>query len=179
MEQASPALDLRYPAGRFQAPPSITAEDRERYIAELEHLVEGLRAATAGLNDSQLDTPYRDGGWTIRQVIHHLADSHMNSFVRFKLAMTEESPTIKPYDEAAWAELADSKLPVDLSLFLLDGLHRRWVALLRSMSPGDYQRTFTHPERGTMRLDMNLALYAWHCRHHTAHITSLRARMGW
>ncbi len=179
MALASPASDLRYPAGRFQAPAAITADDHERYIAEIEDLVEGLRSAIAGFDDSQLDTPYRDGGWTVRQVIHHLADSHMNSFVRFKLALTEDSPVIKPYDEAAWAELADSKQPVELSLLLLDGLHRRWVALLRSMSASDYERAFAHPERGLMRLDVNLALYAWHCRHHTAHITSLRSRMGW
>ena len=130
--------------------------------------------------DSQLDTPYRDGGWTIRQVVHHLADSHANSYVRFKLALTEQWPTIKPYDEAAWAELADSrKLPVEPSLQMIAGLHARWVALLESLSEEDFQRGFTHPERGRMTLATNLALYAWHSRHHTAHISGLRARMGW
>ncbi len=136
--------------------------------------------ALKGLADAQIDTPYRDGGWTVRQVIHHLADSHMNSFVRFKLALTEDSPTIKPYNEAAWAETADARaLPLAPSLDLIDGLHQRWVVLLESLNDADFGRTFTHPERGQMRLDVNLALYAWHCRHHTAHIVSLRERMGW
>ena len=180
MKPASPALDLRYPVGRFEAPATIGADDRDRFIAEIERLPGRLRSAIAGLNDEQLDTPYRQGGWTVRQVVHHLADSHMNSFVRFKLALTEESPTIKPYDEAACAELADSThVPVDSSLMLLDGLHQRWTVLLRSMNEQQYRRTFNHPELGLMRLDLNLALYEWHCRHHTAHITSLRDRMGW
>jgi uncharacterized damage-inducible protein DinB len=180
MEQVSPAIDLRYPVGRFQAPAAITAEDRARFISVIERLPKSLSAAVAGLNDEQLDTPYREGGWTIRQVVHHLADSHMNSFIRFKLALTEESPTIKPYDEAACAELADSlRMPVNTSLMLLEGLHQRWTVLLRSMDQQHYQRAFKHPELGLVKLDVNLALYEWHCRHHTAHITSLRQRKGW
>ena len=181
MELASPALDLRYPVGPFKAPATISADDRDRFIAEIERLPGLLRSAIAGLNDQQLDTPYREAGWTVRQVVHHLADSHMNSFVRFKWALTEDSPTIKPYDEAACAELADAGrgMPVDSSLMLLDGLHQRWTVLLRSMDERQYRRTFQHPERGLMMLDVNLAMYAWHCRHHTAHIVSLRDRMGW
>lgn len=172
--------DPRYPVGKFQAPETITADDRARYIGEIRRLPDGLRAAIDGLDDSKLDTPYRDGGWTVRQVVHHLAESHMNSFIRFKLALTEDSPTIKPYDEAACAETADAKtMPVAPSIDLLDGLHQRWTVLLQSMSDAEFQRAFLHPERGVMRLDMNLALYDWHCRHHLGHITSLRDRMGW
>lgn len=180
MEQTSPALDPRHPIGRFQAPATLTAEDRTRLIADIESLPDRIREVTAELTDAQLDTPYREGGWTVRQVIHHLADSHMNSFVRFKLALTEDSPTIKPYREGAWAETTDSqRFPVEASLAILDGLHRRWVALLRSMSESDFDRTFTHPDRGRMTLAVNLALYAWHGRHHTAHITVLKNREGW
>jgi hypothetical protein len=139
-----------------------------------------LRTAVSGLTNSQLDTPYRDGGWNLRQVVHHLADSHANSYVRFKLSLTEEWPTIKPYDEAAWAELAYSRtLPVEPSLEMIAGLHTRWVALLQSLSEHDFQRGFNHPERGRMTLATNLALYAWHSHHHTAHISALRARNGW
>ena len=138
-----------------------------------------LKAAVGGLNDRQLDTPYRPGGWTVRQVVHHLPDSHLNSFVRFKLALTEEEPTIKPYDEARWAELADSKAPIELSLPLLENLHERWVLLLNSLTPADWQRKFRHPERGPMTLTDNLQIYAWHGRHHVAHITALRERNGW
>jgi hypothetical protein len=173
-------MDPRYPIGRFQAPTDISAEDRARFIDEIEALPVRLRAAVSGLTQQQMDTPYRDGGWTVRQVVHHFADSHMNSFVRFKLGLTEDSPTIKTYSEGACAETADSvNVPVDASLVLLDGLHRRWTVLLRSMTDQDYQRTFKHPEMGLVRLDVNLALYEWHCRHHTAHITSLRQRMNW
>lgn len=180
MEQSSTAAGLRYPVGRFRAPSLFTPEDRDRSISVIERLPASVRAAIAGLSDEQLDTPYREGGWTVRQVVHHLADSHMNSFIRFKLALTENSPTIKPYDEAAWAALADSlRLPVDSSLMLLEGLHRRWTVLLRSLSEQEYQRTFRHPEMGLVTLDVNLALYEWHCRHHTAHVTALRERKGW
>jgi uncharacterized damage-inducible protein DinB len=180
MEQASLAPDPRYPAGRFKKPETITAEDRDRFIGEIERLPGQIRAALAGLNEQQLDTPYREGGWTVRQVAHHLAESHMNSFIRFKLALTEDNPAIKPYDEAACAETADAKsMPVAPSLALLDGLHQRWTVLLRSLSEEQYRRTFRHPESGLMRLDVTLALYAWHCRHHTRHITALRERMGW
>jgi uncharacterized damage-inducible protein DinB len=132
-----------------------------------------------GLSEQQLETPYRDGGWTVRQVVHHVADSHVNSYVRFKLAMTEEEPTIKPYMEDRWAELADSKSPVEVSLSLLDSLHKRWNLLLRSFQSSDWQRTFRHPEMGLLTLDQTLALYSWHGRHHVAHITTLRDRMGW
>ncbi len=181
MEQTRAANDLRYPVGKFQPPATVTAEDRAQYIGAIAELAGQLRTAVAGLSESQLDTPYREGGWTVRQVIHHLADSHMNSFVRFKLALTENVPTVKPYHEGAWADTADSRhMPVEPSLDLIDGLHKRWVVLLRSLSDQELQRTFTHPERGTqMRLDLTLALYAWHCRHHLAHITSLRDRMAW
>jgi uncharacterized damage-inducible protein DinB len=180
MEQATSTADLRYPAGRFQAPTTISADDRVRLIEEIAQLPQRLRAAVEGLSDAQLATPYREGGWTVRQVVHHLADSHMNSFVRFKLALTEDAPTIKPYKEAAWAETQDARnAPLDPSLALIEGLHERWVALLKSLGDSEYQRVFRHPERGEMRLDVNLALYAWHCRHHLAHIESLRRRMGW
>lgn len=180
MEQATASIDPRHPIGRFQPPAVVTSADRARFIGDIRELPRQLRDAVAGLTDEQLDTPYRDGGWTVRQVVHHLADSHMNSFVRFKLALTEDSPMIKPYDESAWAETADSlELPLEPSIAILDGLHRRWVALLQSLREGDFERAFTHPERGPMRLDLNLALYSWHGRHHAAHITALRERMGW
>ncbi len=139
-----------------------------------------MRAAIAGLNEEQLDTPYRDGGWTVRQVVHHVADSHMNAYVRFRLALTEQEPVIKPYDEAAWAELADAKdAPPEISLALIDALHDRWTRLLRSMSGADFLRQFRHPELGAVPLEKNLALYAWHGKHHVAHITRLRERMQW
>lgn len=172
--------DLRYPVGRFQPPVAITAAERRGFIEEIEQLPARLRAAVAGLAEAQLDTPYRDGGWTVRQVVHHVADSHMNSFIRFKLALTEDAPSIKPYDEGAWAMTADSlTVPAEVSLGLIEGLHARWAVLLRSLGEADLERAFVHPERGRMQLDVNLALYAWHSRHHTAHITSLRERMGW
>ena len=139
-----------------------------------------ITQAVAGLDDAQLDTPYREGGWTIRQVVHHVADSHANSYIRFKLALTEDWPIIKPYDEASWAELVDSRsLPVSTSLDLLTALHARWVALLRTLKAEDWERTLNHPEAGVMSLDLMLGLYAWHCEHHVAHITALRSRMGW
>lgn len=170
---------LRYPVGRF-APVENTANARTEHIRIIGNLPKRLCGAIAGLRDAQLDTPYRDGGWTIRQVVHHLADSHANSFVRFKLALTEDWPTIKPYDEKAWAELPDSKnLPLDSSLTLITGMHERWVGLLEAMSEADFQRGYVHPERGKQDLATALAIYAWHCRHHTAHITSLRARNNW
>jgi uncharacterized damage-inducible protein DinB len=145
----------------------------------LRELPELLTSAVNGLNDAQLNTPYRDGGWTMRQVVHHIADSHMNSYVRCKLALTEYDPTIKPYDESAWATLADNHMPVEVSLALTRALHERWVALFESLSDKDFQKKFVHPERGPQDLETTVALYAWHSRHHTAHITSLRTRMGW
>ncbi len=171
--------DLRYPIGRFSAPPSIDADSRDASIEVLRRLPERLGAAVSGLNNAQLDSPYREGGWTVRQLVHHVADSHANSYVRFKLALTEDAPTIKPYDEAAWAMLPDSRMPVDVSLALTSALHARWVALLNAMSDSDFEKSFVHPERGRQSLATALALYDWHSRHHTAHITSLRTRMGW
>ena len=139
-----------------------------------------FRAAVEGLDDTRLDTPYRPGGWTVRQVVHHVADSHQNAYVRFRLALTEEEPTIKPYDEKKWAELVDARtLPVDVSLQLIHALHHRWVELLSSLTDAEFTRRFRHPEVGLMRLDTYLAGYAWHCRHHAAHITGLKERMGW
>jgi uncharacterized damage-inducible protein DinB len=172
-------LGLQYPVGRFIPPANSTAESRATYIKTLRLLPGHLRAAVSGLSDSQLDTAYRPGGWTVRQVVHHVADSHTNSYIRFKLALTEEWPTIKAYDEAAWAKLADSGLPVEVSLAWTDALHERWVVLLESMSEEDFQKGFVHPERGPQKLETTLALYDWHSRHHTAHITGLRGRMGW
>lgn len=171
--------DLRYPIGRFQPSAASTPAIRTAQIETLRLLPSRLRAAVAGLNDAQLDTPYRDGGWTLRQVVHHFADSHANSYVRFKLALTEDWPTIKPYDEAAWARLPDSRMPIEPSLEFVAGVHARLAALLESMSDEDFQRGFDHPERGRMTLAVNLALYDWHSRHHVAHITNLRTRMGW
>jgi hypothetical protein len=172
--------DLRYPVGKHRAATAISPQDRQEWLHEIEALPGSLRAAVAGLTDTQLDTPYRDGGWTVRQVVHHFADSHLNSYTRFRLALTEDNPTIKPYAEELWADLADARTaPVDLSLQLLDGLHSRWVLLIQSFNEPDFARTFRHPERGEMRLDQNLALYAWHCRHHLAHINGLRERNGW
>jgi len=171
--------DLRYPIGRFNPPATSMPGIRAAHIETLRLLPERLRAAVAGLNDAQLDTPYRDGGWTVRQVVHHLADSHANSVIRFKLALTEDWPTVKTYDEAAWARLPDSRLPIDGSLVLIDALHARFVGLLQAMSEDDFRKGFVHPERGRVTLAQNLAIYDWHSRHHTAHITSLRQRMAW
>ncbi|GAA4872777.1 bacillithiol transferase BstA [Paenibacillus vulneris] len=172
--------DLRFPVGRFEWNGEITPEQRQLWIEEIEQLPRKLRDAVDGLTEEQLNEPYRPGGWTVRQVVHHLADSHMNSLTRFKLALTEEQPTIKPYDEAAWAELADSReAPLELSLALLDQLHARWGRLLRSLSSEQWERTFIHPDSGVVRLDVNLGTYAWHGRHHTAHITQLRRRKEW
>jgi len=165
--------DLQYPIGRFSFPDATTAEQRQTWIREIGRSPQELRAAVADLTPEQLDTPYRPGGWTGRQVVHHVPDSHVNAFVRFKLALTEDQPTIKPYDEARWAVLADAALPVAPSLDLLEALHIRWVRLLESMNELDYRRTFAHPESGVWRLDQCLAQYAWHGRHHTAHIMSL------
>jgi hypothetical protein len=173
-------MDLRYPVGRYQAPEAITADQRSAWIRQIESLPSGLKQAVSGLTDAQLDTPYRPGGWTVRQVVHHLPDSHLNSYTRFRLALTEDSPVIKPYNEAAWAELPDAKsAPIAPSLALLEGLHGRWARLLHSLGDADYARTFRHPELGEIRLDWTLGLYDWHCRHHLNHITNLRTREGW
>ena len=171
--------DLRYPVGHFRPAPSYPASERSAHIGTLRELPDRLRAAVSGLDDAQLDTPYREEGWTVRQVVHHVADSHLNSYVRCKLALTEYEPTIKPYDEAAWAMLPDNRMPVDASLALAAALHQRWVTLFESLSEKDFQKKFLHPERGPQDLATTLALYAWHSRHHTAHITGLRARMNW
>lgn len=174
-------MDLRYPIGRFAYDGHFTAERREQWIQDIARLPDELNAAISGLSSEQLDTPYRPEGWTVRQVTHHLADSHMNSFIRFKLSLTEDQPAIKPYFEERWALLEDTtEAPPDLSLMLLSGLHRRWVYLLRSMSEQDFSRTFFHPEsQKLVPLDSILALYSWHSRHHVAHVTGLRERMGW
>ncbi len=172
--------ELSYPIGKFVYDPAITTEKRKAWIEDIARTPWKLRAAIAGLRDEQLNTEYRPGGWTIKQVIHHLADSHMNSFVRFKLALTEDNPTIKPYDEAAWANLPDGHAaPIELSLKLLDVLHERWSLLLHAMKPEAFARTFTHPERGQVTLENTLQLYVWHSHHHLAHITSLKERKGW
>jgi hypothetical protein len=172
--------DLAYPIGKFVWSGPGSAADRAPLIDEIAAAPAALRKAVESLTEAQLDTPYRPGGWSVRQVAHHVPDSHMNAYVRFKLAVTEDSPTIKPYDEAAWAELADVKtVPVATSLALLDAVHERWVAFLRSLGEADWARTFRHPELGVVPLEKNLALYAWHGRHHVAHVTALRERMGW
>lgn len=172
--------DLRYPIGRFVRPTEISAADRAGWIDTLADAASLVRGAIAGLTDEQIDTAYRPGGWTIRQLVHHVPDSHMNSYIRFRLALTEDNPTIKPYEEAMWAELADAKGPlVDTSICLLECLHKRWVALLRTLTEEQWKRTFDHPESGTLSLETNLGIYAWHTRHHVAHITALRERMGW
>lgn len=173
-------MDPRYPIGKYAPLQDATPALRQQAIDAIAELPAKLRAAMKGLRDAQLDTPYREGGWTVRQVAHHVPDSHMNAYVRFRLALTEERPTIKTYEEARWAELADAKTaPVEVSLALLEPLHERWVRLLRSLSAGDLARTFTHPEQGVRTLEWMLFLYAWHGRHHTAHITELRKQKGW
>ena len=178
--RSTPAEELRYPIGRYRPPVPIGVHDRAEWITEIEGLPRKLRDAIGRLNEQQLDTAYRPRGWTVRQVVHHVPDSHMNSYSRFRLALTEDSPTVKPYDEAAWAELADAKrASVEPSLALLEGLHARWVILLRSMSDADFARTYKHAELGELRLDWVLGQYAWHCRHHVAHITNLRKRERW
>src|SRR5260370_15813740 len=174
------AADLRYPVGKFKFPETVSAEDRQKFIEQIAETPARLRAAVSGLTGKQLDSPYRPGGWTVRQVVHHVPDSHMHSYTRFRLALTEDQPTIKSYQEDRWAELLDARTgPVEVSLALLGALHERWVVLLRSLTEADWKRTFRHPELGSIRLEQNAALYAWHGRHHVAHITGLRDRMGW
>ncbi len=172
--------DLRFPVGRFDVRAPVAAEQLPGWIEQIADAPASLRAAVEGLSPEQLDTPYRPGGWTVRQLVHHLPDSHMNAYVRLKLALTEDEPLIKPYEEAAWAELEDSRsTPPEVSLTLLETLHDRWVRLLRALGPEDFARTLRHPEMGTMRLDSLTGLYAWHGRHHVAHVVGLRERMGW
>jgi hypothetical protein len=173
-------MDLRYPIGEYEPKDALTPAERENAIAQIAALPKRLRDAVAGLSQEQFDTPYRPGGWTVRVVVHHIPDSHMNAYVRFKLALTENEPTIKPYDENLWAGLADSRdTPVEVSLGLTETLHYRWNVVLRSMQPKDFARRLRHPERGTMTLDDMAGLYAWHGRHHVAHIAALREREGW
>jgi len=173
-------MDLRYPIGPFQWTGSITSDQRKQFICDIAEAPQALRAAVRGLSSKQLETPYRPDGWTVRQVVHHVPESHMNSYIRVKLALTEDEPTVKPYAEDRWAQLRDvQETPIETSLALLESLHHRWVILLRSLSDADFKRQFKHPEIGTVSLDRNLALYAWHGKHHVAHITSLRDRMGW
>jgi hypothetical protein len=176
----APTPDLRYPVGKFRFEGQLTDELREEFIKIIAHTPAKLRAAVEGLTSEQLNTPYRPGGWTVRQVVHHIPDSHMNAFMRFRWALTEHDPTIKTYDEALWAELVDSQsAPPEISLTLLEALHQRWVILLNGMTPEAYKRTLVHPEHGKVDLQTMLAMYAWHGRHHEGHIKALRERMGW
>lgn len=171
--------DPRYPIGKFSFD-GPTAEQRQEHITHIEQAPARLRAAVHGLSDQQLNTPYREGGWIVRQVAHHVPDSHMNAYIRFKLALTEDEPTIRPYMEDRWAELPEAKsAPIEVSLALLDSLHQRWMLVLRNLTDADWKRTFRHPELGLLSLEKTLALYSWHGRHHVAHVTSLREKMGW
>jgi len=172
--------DLRYPTGKWTKVANPDAAARAAMIARIADAPAALRAAVAGLDDTQLDTPYRPGGWSTRQIVHHIADSHLNAFVRFKLGATEDNPTIRPYDEKAWATTADvAGAPIDLSLSVIDGLHARWTRLLESFDEGAFGRMIVHPENGPMSLGDLLQLYAWHGRHHTTQVMQLRERMGW
>jgi hypothetical protein len=172
--------DSRYPIGKFSYAGPPDEQQRQKLISDIQQTPADLRAAVQGLSPEQIETPYRDGGWTVRQVTHHVPESHMNAYIRFKLALTEDAPTIKPYMEDRWAKLGDvQSTPLEVSLVLLDSLHDRWVRLLRSLEPQEWKRVFNHPELGTMPLEKNLALYSWHGRHHVAHITELRKKMGW
>lgn len=172
--------NLSFPIGKFAYDAAADQERKGVFMDEIAQTPPRLKAAIAGLSDKQLDTAYRPGGWTVRQVVHHVPDSHLNSYVRFKLALTEDNPTIKPYAEDRWAELTDTQsTPIEVSLTLLESLHDRWVRLLRSLTPEQWKRTFRHPELGEMNLEKTLALYAWHGKHHVAHITELRKRMSW
>lgn len=172
--------DPRYPIGKFKFEGSLNHAQLQKLIDDIEQTPARLRAAVQGLSDSQLDTPYREGGWTVRQVVHHVPDSHVNAYVRFKLALTEDEPTIRPYMEDRWAELPEAKsAPVELSLSFLEALHKRWTIVLRELKEGDFKRSFRHPDLGIVTLEKNTALYSWHGRHHVAHITNLRESKGW
>jgi hypothetical protein len=173
-------MDLRYPIGPFRLEGSPKPDEIKRAIDDIAEAPAKLRSAVAGLSVEQLETPYRPDGWTVRQVVHHVPDSHMNAYIRLRLALTEDSPTIKPYDENRWARLEDAQsAPIEVSLSLLDSLHERWVTLLRSLDERGFARVFTHPDIGVLTVGKNTCLYGWHGKHHTAHITSLRERMGW
>jgi len=175
-----PYMDLSYPIGKFDFQQVVAPESIPGLIQDIAAAPGLYRSAVRGLDDAQLDTPYRPGGWTVQQTVHHVGDSHMNSFIRFRLALTETEPAVTAYDQALWAEIADMRtVPVEVSLQLIEALHTRWVVFLKAMTPADFRRTFRHPEIGLVRLDTNLALYAWHGKHHAAHITRLRDRMGW
>jgi hypothetical protein len=172
--------DPRYPIGSYTPDAHPTPESRARHIQEIAALPGKMRAALAGLSPQQLETPYRDGGWSLRQVAHHVPDSHLNAYVRTKLALTENVPTIKPYDEAAWARMKDSEAtPIDVSLALLESIHNRWVTVLQAMKESDFHRKWNHPESGVHDMDWLLGLYSWHGNHHLAHITTTRERMKW
>lgn len=172
--------DPRYPLGPFKMEETLTPQRRSELIAAIADAPAKLRAAVTGLNDTQLDTPYREGGWTVRQVVHHLADSHMNAYIRLKWTLTENEPTIKTYEERLWAELPEAlTAPIEISLALLETLHRRWMLQWQALRPEDFARALRHPQHGLRSLDWLLQLYAWHGRHHTAHVTALRERMGW
>ena len=171
--------DLSFPIGRFDREARITPDDRHAAMAAIRELPLRMRDAVAGLDDRQLDSPYRPGGWTVRQLVHHVADSHMNGYIRLKLGLTEAHPTIKPYEQDRWAELRDSALPIAGSLGILDGVHQRWSVLWAALDEAAFARTFHHPELGSLTLDRHLQLYAWHSRHHVAHITALRTRERW
>jgi uncharacterized damage-inducible protein DinB len=173
-------MDPRYPIGKFEIPKEVSPALRRQAIEEIAKTPANMRAAVKGLSDAQLETPYREGGWTVRQVVHHVPDSHMNAYIRWRLALTEQEPTIKPYQEAQWANLEDARsAPIEVSLALLEPLHERWVRLLRSLKAEEFALTFRHPEHGVRTLEWMLFLYAWHGRHHTAHITQLRKQEGW
>lgn len=172
---------LRYPIGKYNCPDEITEKVLFEWIEDISSFPSRIRNAVTNLTDEQLDTPYREGGWTVRQVVHHCADSHINALMRFKLTLTEENPTIKPYFQDRWVELADSKdVPIGSSLKMLEGLHERWTILLKSLTEAELKKTFSHPEHGRdFRLDETIGNYAWHCNHHLAHITTLKKRMNW
>ena len=172
---------LRYPIGEFTPPEQVSEDERKQYIVEIAQLPQEIKQTVDGLSDEQLNTPYRDGGWTVRQVVHHLPDSHMNAYTRFRIALTEDQPTIRPYAEDRWAALSDARRArLEPSLQLLEALHQRWVMLLQSLTDEDFARTYVHPQQNqTVRLDTALANYAWHGKHHLAHITRLKERKGW
>ena len=172
--------DPRYPIGKFNYEGAPNEQQRQKLIEDIAQTPAALRAAVKGLSPEQIETPYREGGWTVRQVVHHVPESHMNAYIRFKLALTEDEPTIKPYEEDRWAKLPDVQItPLEVSLSLMELLHDRWVRVLKAIKPEEWKRTFKHPELGVVSLEKNLCLYSWHGRHHVAHITELRKRMNW